>query len=77
MTTFIAMALIGGLLFGWLTGRRVQKASRAWTEYRATKHSLATLRTVAWALTRPAAAFVVLAIIIAVYALYLTASQPS
>ena len=77
MTSYIAMALVGGLFLGWLTGRRFQKANRAWTEYRTTKNSLATLRAVAWALTRPAAGFVVLAVVVAGYALYLAATQSS
>ncbi|MGH3657277.1 MAG: hypothetical protein ACRDUA_11505 [Micromonosporaceae bacterium] len=72
MSSFIAMAVVGGLVLGWLTGRRFQRAHRAWFEYRTTKNSLATLRTVAWALTRPAAGFVVLVIVVAGYALYMT-----
>jgi hypothetical protein len=70
------MTLLGGLVLGWLTGRRFQRAHRAWIEYRTTKNSLTTLRTVAWGMTRPAAGFAVAAVVVATYALYLIAQRP-
>ncbi|MGH3734509.1 MAG: hypothetical protein ACRDT6_02630 [Micromonosporaceae bacterium] len=73
MTSFIAMALLGGLVLGWLTGRRYQKASRAWTDYRTTKASVPGFRAVAWALTRPTVLFVLVAFAVAAYALYMAA----
>lgn len=76
MTSFITMTLIGGLVLGWLTGRRFQRAQRAWLEYRTTKNSLNTLRTNAWGMTRPAAGFLVAAVVVGGYALYLIAQRP-
>ncbi|MGH3647220.1 MAG: hypothetical protein ACRDTM_08590 [Micromonosporaceae bacterium] len=74
MTSFIAMTLLGGLVLGWLTGRRFQKASRAWNDYRVTKASVPTFRAVAWAVTRPAVLFVLVAVAVAGYALYIAAA---
>jgi hypothetical protein len=74
LTTFVAMALLGGLFLGWLTGRRYQRASRAWGDYRGRKAEVPILRTIAWAATRPAALFVVLAVVVAGYALYMAAT---
>ena len=76
-SSYVAMALLAGLVLGWVTGRRYQRAHRAWFEYRTTKKTLTTLRSVAWGLTRPAAGFVVFALVVAGYALYLAASGGS
>ncbi|HEX2416731.1 MAG TPA: hypothetical protein VHJ83_01220 [Micromonosporaceae bacterium] len=76
MTSLITMTLIGGLVLGWLTGRRFQRAHRAWLEYRTTKNSLPNLRTNAWGMTRPAAGFTVAAIVVTSFALYLIAQHP-
>ncbi|MGH3712163.1 MAG: hypothetical protein ACRDT4_01665 [Micromonosporaceae bacterium] len=73
MTSFIAMAVLGGLALGWLTGRRFQRAHRAWNDYRVTKASVPTFRAVAWAMTRPAVLFVLIALAVAGYALYIAA----
>jgi hypothetical protein len=70
----VALALIGGMFLGWLTGRSYQRATRAWGDYRGRRAELAILRTLAWAATRPAALFVLFAIMVAGYALYLAAT---
>lgn len=67
--------LLTGLVLGWVAGRRFQKASRGWSDYRARKAELPGLRAIAILLTRNAFLFVVLAVVVAALALYSLSSE--
>ncbi len=75
MTQFLSIPLLVGLAVGVLAGSGYAKASRAWSDYRARKAELPVLRALAWLLTRRAAGFVALAVVVTGYALYLTATS--
>jgi hypothetical protein len=72
---YLSIPLLIGLALGVLVGSAYAKASRAWSDYRTRKAELPVLRALAWLLTRKAAGFVLLAAVVAGYAVYLTATS--
>lgn len=71
------IALLTGLLLGWVAGSRFTKAARGWRDHRVHKAQVPVLRSVALLLTRNAVGFVVLAIMVGVLALYSLVSEGS
>ncbi len=75
MNTTCAVTLLTGLALGFTAGRRYQQAARGWADYRAAKAQVPVLLAAARSLTRNAALTVLLAALLAAFALHLVGNQ--
>ncbi|MGH3659268.1 MAG: hypothetical protein ACRDUA_21680 [Micromonosporaceae bacterium] len=73
-TGVIAAVALVPLVIGWTAGRRFERATRGWTDYRARKAELPIVLAAARSLTARAAGVVLIAAAIATFALYMLAT---
>lgn len=71
----VAFVALVPLVLGWVAGRRFERTVRGWSDYRRLKAELPVLFGAARALTGRAAGVVLVAAVIAAFALYVLATE--
>lgn len=75
MLSAVAVVAVSTLVAGFVTGRRYERAARGWSDYRARKAEVPILRAAARLLSVKAAGAVLLAAGVAVFSLYVMATE--